>query len=103
MCDWEFSSPSGPRRTDELSYYLAANHYQCLIRPVAALARCIRRFAPERGRDSIGELTMAMAFLCGRNDPRAIKLARHWRLLSDAPTRQADPQFVPTSAPYHLS
>jgi hypothetical protein len=103
ICDWEFSSPSGPWRTDELSYYLAANHYQCLIRPVAALARCLQRFAPERDRDAIGALTLAMAFLCGRNEPRALELAQHWRLLSHAPARQPDPQFTQTSAPFRLS
>src|SRR5579859_46709 len=88
ICDWEFSSPSGPRLTDELSYYLAANHYQCLLRPAAALAACIRRFAPEADRHSIGELVMAMAFLCGRDDPRALKLAQHWRWLTPAPACQ---------------
>ncbi len=103
ICDWEYSSPSGPRRTDELSYYLAANHYQCLLRPAAALAACVRRFAPECDRDSIGELVMAMAFLCGRNDPRALKLASRWKLLTPAPARQLDPRIGPTSAHYRLS
>ncbi|HXP73333.1 MAG TPA: hypothetical protein VN823_04245 [Stellaceae bacterium] len=103
ICDWEFSSSSGPRRTDELSYYLAANHYQCLIRPAATLAACLRRFAAEHDRESIGELALALAFLCGRGDPRALKLASHWRLVSHAPARQSDAQIGPTSAPYRFS
>ena len=103
ICDWEFSSPSGPRRTDELSYYLAANHYQCLIRPAATLAACLRRFAAGHDRESIGELALALAFLCGRGDPRALKLASHWRLVSHEPARQSDAQIGPTSAPYRLS
>ena len=102
ICDWEFSSPSGPRRTDELSYYLAANHYQCLLRPAAALAACVRRFAPESDLDSIGELVMAMAFLCGRDDPRALKLASRWRWLAPAPARLSEVQIGATSAPLRL-
>ena len=103
ICDWEFSSPAGPRRTDELSYYLAANHYQCLLRPTTALAACVRRFAPEGDRDSIGELVTAMAFLCGRKEPRALKLASRWRWLTPASARQPDPRIGPTSAPYRPS
>lgn len=99
ICDWEFSSPAGPRRTDELSYYLAANHYQCLLRPVAALAACVRHFAPDGDRDSIGELVMAMAFLCGRKEPRALKLASRWRLLTPPVARQPDPRIGATSTP----
>lgn len=102
ICDWEFSSPAGPRRTDELSYYLAANHYQCLLRPAAALAACVRRFAPERDRDSIGELAMAMAFLCGRKEPRALMLASQWRWLTSAPAGQPDSRIGTTSARYRL-
>ncbi len=102
ICDWEFSSPSGPRRTDELSYYLAANHYQCLLRPAAALAACVRHFAPECDRDSIAELVMAMAFLCGRNEPRALKLASRWQPLAAAPARQSEMQIRATSAPLRL-
>lgn len=103
ICDWEFSSPAAPCRTDEVSYYLAANHYQCLLRPAAALAACLERFAPERDPDSIGELVLAMAFLCGRNDPRALKLASHWRLLAHVPARQPDPQIGAASTPYGFS
>jgi hypothetical protein len=103
ICDWEFSSPAGPRRTDELSYYLAANHYQCLLRPAAALAACVRRFAPERDREAIGELVLAMAFLCGRREPRALSLARHWRLLTPEPAQLPDPRIEPNSAPYRFS
>lgn len=103
ICDWEYSSPSGPHRADELSYYLAANHYQCLLRPTAALAACLERFAPARGRDAIGELVLALAFLCGRNDPRALKLASRWRLLAPATARQPDPPIGTASAPYGLS
>jgi len=87
ICDWEFSSSTGPRRTDELSYYLASNHYQCLIRPGATLDACLRRFADDRDCDSIGELVLALAFLCGRNDPRALKIARHWRLFAPGHAR----------------
>jgi len=103
ICDWEYSSPSGPYRTDELSYYLAANHYQCLLRPMASLAACVQRFATALDRESIGNLTLAMAFLCGRNDPRALKLASHWRLLAPATARRPDPQIGTASAPYGLS
>ena len=77
--------------------------YQCLLRPAAALAACVRRFAPELDRDSIGELVMAMAFLCGRKEPRALKLASRWRLLAPASARHLDPRIGATSAPYHPS
>jgi len=91
ICDWEFSSPTAPHRTDELSYYLAANHYQCLIRPDATLVACFQRFAGDRDRDSIGELVLALAFLCGRSDPRALKIVRHWRSLSHVRAPRIEP------------
>jgi hypothetical protein len=103
ICDWEFSSAAGPRRTDELSYYLAANHYQCLLRPAAALAACLRRFVAADDRESIGELVLALAFLCGRSDPRALKLASQWRFMAGAALRPSDSRINPTSAPYRLS
>jgi hypothetical protein len=46
---------------------------------------------------------MAMAFLCGRNEPRALELASHWRWLTAEPTRQPDPALGPAAAPYRLS
>src|SRR5579883_661516 len=99
ICDWEHSSASGPRRTDELSYYLAANHYQCLLRPAAMLDACLLRFAPARDRASMEELALALAFLCGRNDPRALKIASRWRSPICAHRQSAFP-IEPASLPY---
>ncbi len=103
ICDWEFSSPAGPRWTDELSYYLATNHYQCLIRPAAVLAACIRRFTAAGNRASIGELALALAFLCGRSDPRALKIAGHWHLTAETPMAHGDNARIGAAAPYRLS
>jgi hypothetical protein len=103
ICDWEYGSPSGPRRTDEISYYLAANHYQCLLRPMTMLAACVRRFAPDRDRDAIGELAAGIAFLCGRNDPRALKLAACWQFVTPARVLGREAPIGATSSTRRLS
>jgi hypothetical protein len=77
LCDWEFSSATGPYWTDRVSFHLACHHRDCLTRPRATLDTMLRAFAAESGTTA-AEVAMALAFLCGCGNQAAQSLARHW-------------------------
>jgi len=79
ICDWEFSSPAGPYRTDELCYRLSLHHALSLSNPRRVATMILREMG--EGGFNIGEFLLALAFLVGRNFAPAISLAQNWEFL----------------------
>jgi len=78
LCDWEFSSESGPRKADEIAYRLAQRHAFGLSHPDEALGELLHPPGSKDKREDTDEIAMALAFLAGRGDGVAKALAAQW-------------------------
>ena len=79
VCDWEFSSPTGPYRTDELCYRLSSHHALSISKPRRVATMILREMKGDGF--NVGEFLQALAFLVGREFLPAVSLAQNWEFL----------------------
>ena len=75
VIDWEESTRTGPRRSDEISFYLTTHQKEILRRPVAATEAFVQTFLTGGAREDWRDVIVALAFLYGAERARLAQFA----------------------------
>jgi glycosyltransferase involved in cell wall biosynthesis len=78
IIDWEESSDVGPRRTDEIGYYLSTHQQRILHKPRSALQAFAAAFLDDATKDDRRDVMAALAFLAAAGLLTARQIVGHW-------------------------
>jgi glycosyltransferase involved in cell wall biosynthesis len=95
VIDWEESSDIGPRRTDEVGYYISVHQKWIFRNPRAAARHFHRTFLRDATESDRSQIIAAMAFLVSTGRDAALEIVRVWR---DVPAQQRRKSAIPTAS-----
>jgi glycosyltransferase involved in cell wall biosynthesis len=96
ILDWEGSSNVGPRRTDEVAYYLSSHQRRIIRYPRLAIYDFASVFLDRASLQDRRDVMAALAFLAARRLQAAWQIVRHWDEISKVRYAARDTSLQPT-------